>query len=54
MRTPDWLTAHVVDVGIRRHEDGSVAFSELRHDTTCSLHTHEKESDVQEQQILHL
>ena len=54
MRTPGWLAAHVVDVRIRRHEDGGVAFSELRHDTTCSLHTHEQESDVQEQQILHL
>ena len=54
MRTPDWLTALVVDVAIRRREDGGVAFSELRHDTTCNLHTHEQERDVQEQQILHL
>ena len=41
MRTPDWLTALVVDVAIRRREDDGVAFSELRHDTTCSLHTHD-------------
>ena len=54
MRTPNWLTALSVDVGIRRREDGGVARNELRHDTTCSLHTHEQESDVQEQQILHL
>ena len=46
MRTPDWLTAHVEDAGTRRREDGGVAFSELRHDTTSSLHTHEQESDV--------
>ena len=51
MRTPDWLTVLVVDVAIRRREDDGVAFSELRHDTT---HTHEKERDVQEQQVLHL
>ena len=38
MRTPDRLTALVVDVAIRRREDDGVAFSELRHDTTCSLH----------------
>ena len=43
-----------MDVGIRRREDGGVARNELRHDTTCSLHTHEQESDVQEQQVLHL
>ena len=54
MRTPNWLTALVVDVAIRRREDGGVAFSELRHDTTWSLHIHERERDVQEQQILHL
>ena len=54
MRTPDWLTALVVDVAIRRREDDGVAFSELRHDTTGSLHTHEQERDVQEQQVLHL
>ena len=54
MRTPDWLTALVVDVAIRRREDDGVAFSELRHDTTCSLHTHEQERDVQEKQVLHL
>ena len=41
-----------MNVRVRRHEGGGVAFSELRHDTTNSLHTHEQESDVQEQQIL--
>ena len=45
MRTPDRLTALVVDVAIRRREDDGVAFS---------LHTHEQERDVQEQQVLHL
>ena len=54
MRTPDRLTALVADVAIRRREDDGVAFSELRHDTTCSLHTHEQERDVQEQQVVHL
>ena len=54
MRTPSWLTALVVDVGIRRREDSGVARNELRHDTTCGLHTHEQESEVQEQQVLHL
>ena len=54
IRTPSWLSAHVVNVSVSHHESGGVAFNELRHDTTCKLHTREQGSDVQEQQILHL
>ena len=36
MRTPSWLSAHVVNVSVSHHEGGGVAFNELRHDTTCN------------------
>ena len=38
MRTPSWLSAHVVNVSVSHHESGGVAFNELRHDTTYNLH----------------
>ena len=54
MRTPSWLSAHVVNVSVSHRGSGGVAFNELRHDTTCNLHTREQGSDVQEQQVLRL
>ena len=53
-RTPSWLPARIVGVGVSHRESGGVAFNELRHDTTYSLHTREQRSDVQEQGILRL